>query len=316
MEIESNINVQTLLNEFNSKKILESKKLNFEGIGIKDAYNITAPFTNSGETYIAARVESRNSELDSKVLFFILKREKWILDNNAPIFDLQDPSIIVIGKRLVLCGVKVFFNMGRNELNYKTIFFEGNTVYDLKEISEGPQGMKDIRIIELSNGRIGVFTRPQGLNGGRGRIGFIEVGSFENFKAMRDEAYYNAPLIINNIAETEWVGANALYQLSNGLIGVLGHIACFSNLTEKNYYPIVFAFHPDQNKVLPMKIIARRKDLPNGQAKRNDLKNVIFSGGLIRKSDNTAILYTGVGDAEAYQIMIEDPFLSYENLVV
>jgi hypothetical protein len=222
---------------------------------------------------------------------------------------------VKIGERLILSGVKVFFNEIDANLRYKTIFFEGNTIYDLKEFSEGPEGMKDIKIIELANGRIGVFTRPQGLNGGRGRIGFIEVLSFKDFKAIRNEAYYNAPLIINNIVETEWMGANAVYQLSNGLIGILGHIACFSNIAEKNYYPIVFAFHPSKNKIFPMKIIARRKDLPPGQAKRNELKNVIFAGGLIRNSNNTAALYAGVSDTEDYRITIEDPFLSYENLI-
>ncbi len=314
MENKKFITVEALIKEFNPKTILEVKKVTFEGIEGKDAYNITAPFINLGKTYIAARVESRETELDSKILFFIRQQEKWVLDRTAPVFDLQDPSITEIGGKLVLSGVKVFFNLSDTTLYYKTLFFEGDNIYDMKEVTEGPLYMKDIRIIELSNGRIGIFTRPQGASGGRGRIGFIEVSSFNDFKTMIKEEYYNAPLIFNNIPETEWIGANAAYRLSNGLIGVLGHIACLSNGNEKNYYPIVFAFHPLDNKVFPIKIIARRKDLLPGQAKRNDLTNVIFAGGLIRNLDNTATLYAGVGDAESYEITISDPFVSYENL--
>ena len=39
--------------------------------------------------------------------------------------------------------------------------------------------MKDIRLILLSDNRIGVFTRPQGKIGGRGRIGFMIVNSLK-----------------------------------------------------------------------------------------------------------------------------------------
>ena len=44
-----------------------------------------------------------------------------------------------------------------------------------------------------------------------------------------------------------------------------------------------------------------------------DLVDVVFSGGLIRKSVGSADLYAGISDAEAQKITIMDPFLSYEQ---
>lgn len=57
-----------------------------------DIYNITAPFIDSGEHYLAARIEPRNSEL-SKVGFFMQKDNEWLLDTKKHLFDLQDPFL-------------------------------------------------------------------------------------------------------------------------------------------------------------------------------------------------------------------------------
>ena len=63
-----------------------------------------------------------------------------------------------------------------------------------------------------------------------------------------------------------------------------------------------------------MKIIAVRSDFPEGPAKRPDLVDVIFSGGLIRKDHGLADLYVGASDKEAYCIEITDPFIEIETL--
>ena len=58
-----------------------------------------------------------------------------------------------------------------------------------------------------------------------------------------------------------------------------------------------------------MKIIATRKELPKGESKSPELSNILFPGGLIRNNNGTVNLYVGAGDAEAYEILIKDPFL-------
>ena len=61
-----------------------------------------------------------------------------------------------------------------------------------------------------------------------------------------------------------------------------------------------------------MKLIATRADFPEGPAKRPDLVDVIFSGGIRRLKDSRAQFFAGVSDAEAHTITIEDPFVQYE----
>ena len=171
--------------------------------------------------------------------------------------------------------------------------------------------MKDLRLIELSGGEIGIITRPQGFKGGRGKIGFFSVASYEEITIKRIS---EAPLFLDQFIDEEWGGANEPHHLSNGLIGVLGHIASFDVNLSVHYCAITFAFHPNTMEKTPMKIIARRSDFPAGHTKQFNLNDVIFSGGLLRKEGGMAELYVGASDAEAYKILIPDPFLEYEQL--
>jgi hypothetical protein len=172
--------------------------------------------------------------------------------------------------------------------------------------------MKDVRLIELASGEIGVISRPGGLlGGGPGSvIGFTKVPTLEDVTA---EIIAHAPTFDNQFSPEEWGGANELHLLANGYVGVLGHAAEFDGFARR-YRSITFAIHPDTSEVTPMKIIATRNNFPAGAAKRPDLEDVIFSGGLVRKSGGLADLYVGASDAEAYLIEIADPFLEYESL--
>ena len=56
--------VVELLEELDERSSLPNgEKIAFGGVGERDVYNITAPFQIGGETVIAGRVESRDSEL-------------------------------------------------------------------------------------------------------------------------------------------------------------------------------------------------------------------------------------------------------------
>nr|WP_268748345.1 DUF1861 family protein [Gracilibacillus boraciitolerans] len=108
-------------------------------------------------------------------------------------------------------------------------------------------------------------------------------------------------------------GANEAHILSNGLVGVLGHIACFDNDGNRHYYPMIFVLNPITGEYSDIELIAKRAHFLPGETKRPDLKDVVFSGGLIRKSDGTANLYAGISDAEAHKLIINDPFLQFEE---
>ena len=165
--------------------------------------------------------------------------------------------------------------------------------------------MKDIRLISLPNGKIGVFTRPQGGKYDGGKIGYMEIDSLNDLK--KKDILNNAEIIENQFPEGEWGGANELHLLEDGRIGVIGHIA-YEDEKGKHYYAMAFIYDPKTKSSSPIKIIATRKNFPNGKAKSPKHDDIIFPGGLIRNGDDTATLYAGLGDAETGKIPIADPF--------
>ncbi|WP_082233182.1 DUF1861 family protein [Halobacillus massiliensis] len=298
--------VQKLLKDYEKVKgVKYAEKLKFTGVGDRDVYNITAPFSDEGVNVIAGRVENRNTEY-SDVIFFKEQNNQWTPCKNYPNYALQDPFVTKIGGKLVFGGVKVTPHPDdHKKLTWKTVFYSGESLKKLKFLTEGPEGMKDIRLLEMQDGQIAVFTRPQGVKGGRGKIGFTKINDLSELTSASIE---KAPLIQPHFSEEEWGGANELYLLENGDIGLLGHIARFDEEGDRHYYPITCRYQIESNQLTDMKIIAERKDFPKGAAKRPDLTDVLFSGGLLFLENGDAELYVGVGDAEAHKAIVPHPF--------
>jgi len=285
-------------------------KLKFSGITNKDIYNITAPFEIDGVFYIAGRVEATGHIAKSKVMFFknYDNGSEWNLDKDMPVFNMEDPFFTRIGDEIILGGVEVFpciraiYSGG---IGFRTIFYRGKTLKDLKKFAQGPDLMKDIRLLELSDGRIFVATRPQGEIGGRGKIGYTILNSLED---LTPQTITEAKLINGQFTNGKWGGTNELHLLDDSRIGFLAHMA-YKDLDGFHYSAISFDLDLLTKKVSPIKIIAVRDDFPPGRFKRKELKDVIFPGGLLRNDDGTAVLYCGLSDAEAGMIKIADPFL-------
>ncbi|WP_027094191.1 DUF1861 family protein [Cohnella thermotolerans] len=287
------------------------EKLIFSGVGGRDVYNITAPFLDEGDWVIAGRVEDRASER-SEVCFFVERGGEWTIREGSPVFALQDPFVSFIRGELVFGGVEVYFDNDDPHYvtSWRTVFYRGGRIRDLEPFAKGPLTMKDIRLVDMRNGRIGVFTRPMPVNDARAMIGFTEIGKLEE---LNEETIENAELLHDQFVKVEWGGGNEAHLLRNGRIGVLGHVARMDEDNIRHYYPMTFAYDPVSRTHTPIKLIASRDMFPDGPAKRPDLEDVLFSGGLHRHEDGTATLYTGVSDAEAHRIVIADPFLEYEK---
>jgi Protein of unknown function (DUF1861) len=280
-------------------------KLTFAGVNGLDVYNITAPFSSASLTAIAGRVEPRDQEL-STVVFFQEKNGAWHPVPGAPTFQLQDPFVTFISNELVFGGVRTYPT--EHGLGWKTILYRGADIFSLTQFFAGPNGMKDIRLCDMTNGNISVFTRPQGVKGGLGTIGYTQCCGLD---ALSCELIEAAPLIEHMFHPSDWGGANETHLLPNGDIGVLGHAACYENDDKRqvrHYYSTAFTFNPGSLGFRDYKIIASRDQFIDGPAKRPDLLDVIFSSGLVRRN-GTARLYAGVSDAEAHWIDIPDPFL-------
>ena len=147
--------------------------------------------------------------------------------------------------------IKVFYG--------KTVFYKGDNIRSLKKFVSGPIGMKDIRLLELSDQSIGLFTRPQGEKGGRGKIGYTTIHSLDELTA---EVIDDAPLIQPHFLDEEWGGVNEAFINEQGQIMVLGHIASFDSMGDRHYYPITCEYKQSSNKLIDMKIIATRSDFP------------------------------------------------------
>lgn len=302
----------TLLAKLPENRGLHSEKLPFAGVGHRDVYNISAPFDLNGRQVIAGRVESREVE-HSDIIFFAQDQGQWLPIASAPTFPgLQDPCVTFVGAELILGGVRFPTKMADGSVGWRMEFYRGPNLENLRLFLTGPDKMKDIRLVEFTDQRVGVFTRPQGAKGGRGQIGFFVAAHLESITAT---AMADAPLFQRQCRPDEWLGANEAHALANGLIGVLGHIAYFDRNEHRHYYPMVFAVNPHTGEATAPEIIVTRTDFSAGPAKRPDLVDVMFSGGLIRHSDGSATLYAGLSDAEAGCVQIQDPLIRFENSI-
>jgi len=300
-----------LLNKFEEKeKLPMGKLLNFTGVKGKDVYNITAPFIVDDKLIIAGRVEGRKIIADSRIVFFEEQDGLWVPVTYTPVFKLEDGFLVRINGEIIFGGVDVYPKPSENnkdEVGYRTVFFRGKNLQTLTQFAIGPDMMKDIRLVALADGRIGVFTRPQGVIGGRGKIGYIEIDYIEDLN--NSELILGAKIIENQFAEGEWGGANDPHLLDDGRIGVIGHIAYQDDLGGKHYYAMSFIYNPKTHFATPIEIIATIKNFPDDDAKFDILKDIVYPSNLVRKHDGTAVLYVGLRDAKAGYLDVPDCFV-------
>ncbi len=316
---QSTLEVDQLLDHHRrtGSSIVALEKLKFSGIPTgKDVYNPTKPFFVNGRLVMVARVESRHSETDTVSMFFEQLGGIWHPVFGAQVFKMQDPFFTFISGKLILGGVETYASQN-GDLGYRTVFYSGTSYFDLRRFAVGPDRMKDIRLVQLGEaGMIGVFTRPQGLNevtgvdARGGRVGFTIL---HDLTELTPEKISEAPLLPIELDETQWVGVNeATFRSSDGRLEVLAHIAKYEDDKSRSYYLAEFLLDPHTSKVRKFAIHLERRDLIRGlggESKRDDLRNVVFSGGKEKNSDGTAWYTVGAGDAEVHRAKRADPLL-------
>ena len=304
-----------------TKKIYESATLVFHGVDGFDVYNISIPFLWDGKRYLFGRVERREEWARSWVrLFEETGQDEWTVVKDSMIYTLEDPYITVIGDELVMGGTHVQYERGK----YSTFFgyfFRGTDIHDLYYFTTGPNKMKDIRLVSLSDGKIGVFSRPRGAEmrgkyGSESMIGFTVVDTLEQLTA---DVIENAPYIYGIFGEGEWGGVNQAYLLDSGKVGVIGHIS-YRDKDEnggevKVYLNMAFVFDPITRESSNLHLIGSRPCYPPGPAKMPHLVDCVFTSGIVMRPDGKADLYSGIGDCQAVRITIDYPFEGYGCMV-
>ena len=279
--------------------------------------NPSAPFEYNGELVMSLR-RCKNETDDECVFVHLCKDGIWREAEGMPVYPLQDPYIAKVHGEYVFGGVKGW-KVDVDKWTWLCEFYAGKELEKMRHLVTGPTLMKDIRLVERENGKVGIFTRPQGIlyrhySGHIADIGYTEA---ENLRVMDSRLMVNAKPLEGVFRADEWGGVNNVYPLKNGLLGIIGHVAYgegeFREGLPIHYFGMAFAFDPKTRNFTEPKIIMARscfKDMVDGS--RND--DVIFSGGILRKENGKAVFYGGVADKFVGEAEIDDPFLEYENL--
>jgi len=298
-----------------SARIHERAKLTFKGVDGFDVYNPSIPFVWDGQTYIFGRVERRAEWARSWVRLFVATGpDEWTLAPDSMIYPLEDPYVAWIGGELVMGGTHVRYRAGAID-TYYGYFYRGRDLHNLHYFTTGPDYMKDIRLVQLEDNRIGVFSRPRNKEilatfGCESQIGFTVIDSLDELTA---EVIEKAPYIPGLFGPGEWGGGNQAYLLEDGMIGVIGHQSCNTTdaagaVTLQTYLNIAFVFDRTKHRVIGKKIIGTRSCYPPGPAKKPELVDVAFTAGIVMRPDGRVDLYSGLGDAEVGRIVIDYPF--------
>lgn len=296
------------------QKVQESVKLTFHGVEGFDVYNCSIPFAWQGKEYIYGRVEKRDEWARSWArLFEKTGKDEYTLVKDHMIYQLEDPYISIIQGEMVLGGTHVRKRSGEVD-TYYGYFYRGKDLNDLVYFTTGPDYMKDIRLVELKDGKIGVFSRPRNEEiekkyGSSAMIGFAVINHLED---LTDDVIFNATPIEGIFGKGEWGGCNQAYLLQDGRIGVIGHQS-FSQPVEGEedlavYVNISFEFDPVTFEVTNQKIIGTRGCYPEGPSKRPNLRDCTFTSGIVMREDGKADLYGGMSDVEEGRITIAYPF--------
>lgn len=297
-----------------SEKVYESHKLTFKGIEGFTVYNCSIPFIWQGKEYIYGRVEKFEEWARSFIrLFEKTGEDEYTLIKDTMIYQLEDPYIAFIQGEIVLGGTHVRKRMGEID-TYYGYFYRGTDLDDLVYFTTGPDYMKDIRLVDMKDGTIGVFSRPRNKEieekyGSASLIGFTKINSLNE---LSDDVIFGAKPILGLFQNGEWGGCNQAYLLEGGKIGVIAHQS-YSKMDENGinqlvYMNTAFEFDPDTFEVTDNKVIGTRKCYPEGKEKRPDLLDVTFTSGIVMRADGKADLYAGIGDSEEGRIVIDYPF--------
>ena len=313
---------KTQKEEFNKKeRVYESALLKFTGVEGFDVYNPSIPFVAAGKEYIYGRVEKRNEWARSWVrLFEKAGVDEWKLVENSMIYQLEDPYVSVINNELVMGGTHVMYSKFEHQ-TYFGYFYKGNDLNDMFYFTTGPDKMKDIRLVEMADKKIGVFSRPRGDEiiekyGSESVVGFTIINDLTELDAKVVET---APVIDGLFNNLEWGGCNQCYLLDSGNIGVIGH-KCYSEPASDGeilqvYYNVAFVIEPQTRKVLGGEVIGTRDCYPESEAKMPRLRDCVFTSGIVERPDGKVDLYSGVCDVSAGRITIDNPFEGYGKIV-
>ena len=294
-----------------SKRVYESALLTFKGTDGYDVYNCSVPFFFKGKRHIYGRVEKREIWASSHVRLFEETSKDEFTAVPGFALELEDPYIQNIKGEWIF-GVTHVRKDGDMVLSYYGYFYRGTPV-ELTYFTMGPDFMKDIRVLELQDGRLGIFSRVRTKV--EVYVGFATVDSVDHLTT----AAIAAAKPIDFIKPGTWGGVNQPYLLTSGKVGCIGHTAY--NDTKLSGEPLTvyvncaFIFDPVTHEIENVKVIGTKSCYPSCPAKRPHLEDCVFASGIVMREDGKCDLYSGLGDTCEGRITIDYPFEGYGDIV-
>ncbi|CCW63541.1 unnamed protein product [Phytomonas sp. EM1] len=295
------------------KVIYESAHLKFKGVDGYDVYNCSVPFKIDGKFHILGRVERRPEWVNSHVrLFAKTGNDEYTLVPGSMIWQLEDPFVSKIQGEMVIGGTRIKKDKGTVS-DYGTDFYRGSP-NDLVYFTSGPEKMKDVRLVELQDGRIGIFSHHKFKK--KCLTGFAIIDKLDDLSA---DAIDSASPIDHSAFGDAWGGVNQAYLLTSGKIGCISHhgyLADGENGTLINVYCATsFVYEVSTNKVYSYKIIGTKPCFPDCPVKAPRLVDCAFVSGIVMRDDGKCDLYSGLGDTCEGRIVIDYPFEGHGDIV-
>lgn len=295
-----------------SRKIYESALLSFKGVDGWDVYNCSVPFTYKGEVHLYGRVEKRSEWANSHVRLFVRTGKDEYTVVPCVSYEMEDPYIQKVDSELILGGTHTRKSSGKVR-SYYGFFYRGPSPADVRYFTSGPDFMKDIRVVKLQNGSIGVFSRKRDTK--EVYVGFTTVDSLDHL-TMEVIA---AAKPLDLFEQGAWGGVNQPYLLSSGKIGCIAHYSYYdkspAGLPLSVYTNFSFIFDPATHAVSDQRIIGTKSCYPDAPAKVLTLLDCVFTSGMVVRPDGKCDLYSGVADTCEGRITIDYPFEGHGSIV-
>ncbi len=272
------------------------------------AYNPSALWTvKDGLDIMYVRVEPDHSGPDGSHIGRTVVRP-YIVDLRHPEAPLrpyydgmelrgEDPALTRIKRRLasgamediwlLSCVVpEPMVNKPNEVATLKTRFYAGTDLDNLERVGDGPEWMKDIRIVTLdpSDTKLGVYGRLQ-PEPASGNISYTTVSDLVH---LTPRSILDAPYIDENLFPVgirKWGGVNDIIRIDPDTNLLIAHRAQYTEESDdhaKRYEAIALKHILFSNIIIDLGVFATAKMFPNGKAKDDsttDLSDVVFPGG-------------------------------------
>nr|CAJ2468550.1 unnamed protein product [Leishmania braziliensis] len=295
-----------------NRRVYESVLLTFKGVDGYDVYNCSVPFFYGGKLHIYGRIEKREIWAASHVrLFEETGKDEFTVVPNGMTWYLEDPFVSKVKGEVLFGGTRIR-KVSDRLLTYYCDFYRGGIEQGLY-FTTGPDYMKDIRCVELADGRIGVFSRPK-----------TDVYTCIGFTIINDLSELTQKAIseaepLNVLHSGAWGGVNQAYLLTSGKVGCIAHYS-YNSKDDKDhptsvYLNYSFVLDPETKEAEMECIIGTRCCYPEYPVKAEKLIDCAFSSGIVMRDDGKCDLYSGLGDTCEGRITIDYPFDGYGAIV-